>query len=75
MGKIHGGALGEKAQEFFYTDAKGNMYDADLHDGIIFTAENQFDEQIMAPIREKYRKKYADVPLKKKPPTKKPKVK
>jgi hypothetical protein len=75
MAKIHGGALGEVAQEFFYTDASGKMYDADLHENMIFAAENQIDEQIMAPIRAKYAKKYADVPLKKKPPTKKPKAK
>ena len=66
MGRIHGGALGEKAQEFFYTDDDGEMQDAALHDPILRGADYQIDETIMAPIREKYRKKYAGVPLKKK---------
>ena len=60
MPKIHGAEAGEVAQEFFYTDEEGNIYDADLHNQIIFAADHaQIDETIMAPIRAKYRKKYA----------------
>ena len=66
MPKIHGAEQGERAQEFFYTDANGNMYDADLHDPMLFAGEFQIDETIMAPIREKYRKKYANPTSKKK---------
>jgi hypothetical protein len=59
MPKIHGAERGERAQEFFYTDDDGNMYDADLHDPILRGADYQIDETIMAPIRAKYRKKHA----------------
>ena len=60
MPKIHGGEDGEVGQEFFYRTRGGRMQDANLHDHIIFVAEHaQVDETIMAPIREKYRKKNA----------------
>ena len=66
MPKIHGSEDGEVAEEFFYRGKDGSMKDANLHDRIIFVAEHaQVDETIMAPIREKYRKKHAK-------PTKKP---
>ena len=66
MAKIHGAEKGERAREFFYTDDEGNMYDADLHDPILFGGDNQIDETIMAPIRKRFQKKYANLPLKNK---------
>jgi hypothetical protein len=60
MPKIHGAQEGELAQEMFYTDEAGNMMDADIHNRIIFVGDHcQMDETIMAPIREKYRRRYA----------------
>jgi hypothetical protein len=66
MPKIHGAEKGEKAQEFFYREEDGTMKDADLHEPILRGVDYQIDETIMSPIRTKYRKMYADVPLKKK---------
>jgi hypothetical protein len=60
MPKIHGAAEGEVAQEFFYEEGAGKMADADLHNRIMFVAEHcVVDETIMAPIRERYRRKHA----------------
>jgi hypothetical protein len=53
-----------KASEFFYLDDDGNKQDADLHLPIIASGERRLglrepappiDEDMMAPIREKYR--------------------
>ncbi len=66
MPKIHGAEKGERAQEFFYREADGTMKDADLHEPILRAVNYQIDETIMSPIRQKYRKRYANVPLKKK---------
>ena len=66
MPKIHGAEAGQKAQEFFYQDASGKMHDAALHEPILRSIHNQIDETIMAPIREKYRKRHAGQPLTKK---------
>ena len=62
MGRIHGGALGEKAQEFFYEDDDGEMQDAALHDPILRAADYQIDETIMAPIRKRFHEKYRKTP-------------
>lgn len=60
MPKIHGAEQGEKAQEFFYEERAGAMADARLHNRIMFVAEHcVVDETIMAPIREKHRRKHA----------------
>jgi hypothetical protein len=60
MPRIHGAEEGEVAQEMFYFDDEGNMFDSDIHEKIIFSADHaQIDETIMAPIRAKYYKKYA----------------
>jgi len=58
MTKIHGGAPGEVAEEFFYLDDDGNKQDADLHNPILIA--EPIDEKIMGPIRERHRMSHWD---------------
>jgi hypothetical protein len=48
----------QQGTEFFYLDEHGNKQDADLHNPILRAAEFRVDEKIMAPIRERHRRKY-----------------